>query len=386
MSEKQQTPLESFDGERGIPSVNESDSTAKRGLVVVAFLVVIIVAGGAIFWKLQQKEEAEATQQKSITVTSSVPTRTFAVPPPLPENRPTPATPEPEAVAPGPQANPARPAQTVQPPLPGQQRPELSAAAMYLDKSGSPLMVPTGSSRGNAPGSPGSDGGASAALAAMTNSNGGGEGGLGGLLNSTATATREAGHLPDRNFLLAKGSFIDCVLQTRLDSTVPGMTACVVTRNIYSDNGKVLLIERGSTVSGEYQANMKQGQERIFVLWSRIKTPNGIVINLDSPGTDPLGGSGLPGYVETHFWKRFGGAIMLSLVDDVARYATEGRRGNNNNIQFSSTGDAAESMAAEALRNTINIPPTLYKNQGEHVGIYVARDLDFSSVYDVAIQ
>ena len=41
-------------------------------------------------------------------------------------------------------------------------------------------------------------------------------------------------------------------------------------------------------------------------------------------------------------------------------------------------------MATEALKNTINIPPTLYKNQGEQVGIYIARDLDFSDVYDVS--
>lgn len=162
------------------------------------------------------------------------------------------------------------------------------------------------------------------------------------------------------------------------------MTACVVTRNIYSDNGKVLLVERGSTISGEYQSNMRQGMARIFVLWSRIKTPNGVVINLDSPGTDPLGGAGLPGYIDNHFWQRFGGALMLSLVDDVARYATQGTNNNSGQINFSSTGEATQNMAAEALKNTINIPPTLYKNQGEQVGVYIARDLDFSSVYDVA--
>ncbi|MFW7242126.1 TrbI/VirB10 family protein, partial [Serratia sp. BNK-33-a] len=101
-----------------------------------------------------------------------------------------------------------------------------------------------------------------------------------------------------------------------------------------------------------------------------------------------LGAAGVGGYVDTHFWQRFGGALMLSLVDDVARGITSQTSGSNGNNQFNfnSTGEATQNMAAEALRNTINIPPTLYKNQGEQVGIYVARDLDFSGVYDVAAQ
>lgn len=160
------------------------------------------------------------------------------------------------------------------------------------------------------------------------------------------------------------------------------MTACVITRNIYSDNGKVLLIERGSTASGEYKSSLRQGMARIFVLWSRIKTPHGVVIDLDSPGTDQLGGAGVPGYVDTHFWERFGGALMLSLVDDVAAGLATNQ--NNNQFNFNNTSDAAQNMATEALKNTINIPPTLYKNQGEQVGIYIARDLDFSDVYDVS--
>lgn len=79
---------------------------------------------------------------------------------------------------------------------------------------------------------------------------------------------------------------------------------------------------------------------------------------------------------------------MLSLVDDVARGVTSqsSSGGDGNQFNFNSTGEASQNMAAEVLRNTLNIPPTLYKNQGEQVGIYVARDLDFSGVYDVAAQ
>jgi type IV secretion system protein VirB10 len=185
--------------------------------------------------------------------------------------------------------------------------------------------------------------------------------------------------------VLAKGSFIDCVLETRIDSTVPGMTSCIVTRNIYSDNGKVLLIERGSKITGEYQSDMKQGQARIFVLWNRIKTPHGVTVNLDSPGTDPLGGSGMPGYVNRHFAERFGAAILLSMIDDAfataANLAQKSR--DNQTIVYQSTSSSANDMATEALRHTINIPPTLYKNQGERINVLVARDLSFEGVYDV---
>ena len=190
-----------------------------------------------------------------------------------------------------------------------------------------------------------------------------------------------AGILYNRDYLLAKGAYIDCVLNTSMNSTVAGMTKCTLTRNIYSDSGTTLLLERGSEVTGEYQASLKQGQSRLFVLWDRIKTPNGVVIDLASPATDSLGAGGVSGYVETHFWKRFGGAMMLSLVDDLATYAAT--NGGNTVNNFESSSDSAESMATEALKSTIDIPPTFYKNQGERVGIVVARDLDFSTVYQL---
>ncbi|WP_188012755.1 type IV secretion system protein VirB10 [Photobacterium damselae] len=207
---------------------------------------------------------------------------------------------------------------------------------------------------------------------------------LSSKLQSTQTNTALAAVLYNRDYLLAKGAYIDCVLNTKLDSTVPGMTKCTLTRNVYSDNGTTLLLERGSEVTGEYRANISQGQSRLFVLWDRVKTPNGVVISLSSPATDSLGAGGVSGYTDTHFWKRFGGAMMLSLVDDLAAYAATNGGKNTNNFENSS--EAAQNMATEALKNTINIPPTFYKNQGERVGIFVARDLDFSSVYQLKVR
>ena len=207
--------------------------------------------------------------------------------------------------------------------------------------------------------------------------------GLASQLTTAKTERALAGVLYNRDYLLAKGAYIDCVLNTSLNSTVAGMTKCTLTRHIYSDNGTTLLLERGSEVTGEYRANLSQGQNRLFVLWDRIKTPHGVVIDLSSPATDSLGAGGVDGYVETHFWQRFGGAMMLSLVDDFAAYVAT--NGGNNVNNFESSSDAAQNMAAEALKHTINIPPTFYKNQGERVGIVVARDLDFSTVYQLKV-
>ncbi|WP_150137772.1 type IV secretion system protein VirB10 [Candidatus Enterovibrio escicola] len=212
--------------------------------------------------------------------------------------------------------------------------------------------------------------------------------GLANQLSTTRSNNAIAGVLYNRDYLLAKGAYIDCVLNTGMSSDVAGMTKCTLTRNIYSDNGTTLLLERGAEVTGEYRANLSQGQSRLFVIWDRVKTPRGVVIDIASTATGSLGQGGVDGYVETHFWKRFGGAMMLSLVDDFATYvATNGGKNVKNGDNFKRSSDAAQNMASEALKHTINIPPTFYKNHGERVGIFVARDLDFSTVYQLqAIQ
>lgn len=213
---------------------------------------------------------------------------------------------------------------------------------------------------------------------------GGGSGELAEKLQPMRLAGSKAGQLPNRDLLLTQGAMLDCVLETKMVTTQPGMTKCRLTRDVYSSSGRVVLLDKNTVVTGFYQGGITQGQARIFVQWSRAETPKGVIIELASPGTGPLGEAGVGGWIDTHFWQRFGGAIMISMIGDLGQWASQqGRSSGDNSVQFSNTAQGTEQAAAEALRNSINIPPTLYKNQGERVSIFVARDLDFSDVYSL---
>ncbi|MCW1411123.1 type IV secretion system protein VirB10 [Rhizobium sp. 1AS11] len=203
------------------------------------------------------------------------------------------------------------------------------------------------------------------------------------MLTPTQLQGSRAGALGDRDFIVAMGTSIPCVLETALSSDQPGFTSCVINRDVLSDNGRVVLMEKGTQVVGEYRGGLRRGQKRLFVLWNRAKTPKGVIITLASPATDALGRAGVDGYVDTHWWERFGSAILLSIVGDATSYANSQLQ--DSDVQAQNTTSAGQQAAAIAVEQSINIPPTLMKHQGELVPIFVARDLDFSSVYRLRV-
>lgn len=207
-----------------------------------------------------------------------------------------------------------------------------------------------------------------------------------GSMDRSATPRVQAGMLGDRNMIVPKGTLFLCSLKTRVISATSGFIGCQVTRNVLSDNGKVLLIERGSHMDGEYRiVSIKPGVTRIPVLWTRVRTPQGVTIDLESPATGALGESGLGGYVDNRWGERLGAAVMLSLVNDALKYAVQSQTtsGNGNTVLLPNTTDQGSKLAEKVLETTINIPPLLYQNQGGVVGVYVSRDLDFSTVYEL---
>jgi type IV secretion system protein VirB10 len=204
---------------------------------------------------------------------------------------------------------------------------------------------------------------------------------LSALIRPNITTAVRAQVLPTQRLLLPKGAFLDCTLETAIDSTLPGMTTCVMATDTFGVDGQVVLLERGTKLVGETRGQVQQGSARVFVLWDEARTPTGVIVPLASPGADELGRSGLPGSVDRHFWERFGAAMLVSILDGGIQAAVQSSRGNGGAVIVNPSG--TQDVMTEVLKGTINIPPTVVKHQGDRIQVLVARDLDFRSVYEL---
>ena len=200
-------------------------------------------------------------------------------------------------------------------------------------------------------------------------------------LTVTKTQASVATRYQDLTFTIPKGSQIGCILNTAIQSGQTGMISCTVPQDIYGADGTVVLLDRGSQAMGEYKtATLTYGKRRIYVVWSSIRTPEGVVIDIDSPGTGPLGEAGVGGHINNHYWQRVGIPMLMSVVSfGTQSYLRDELTSESSRYIESIPQDTLGPVLGEMAR----IKPTLHKNKGERVNIFVARDLDLSSVYQL---
>ncbi|MEO5736942.1 MAG: TrbI/VirB10 family protein [Variovorax sp.] len=230
----------------------------------------------------------------------------------------------------------------------------------------------------------------------------GGTNALASALSATITPGTSATINRNPSMTLAKGTLPDCTLLTAILTDQPGFLKCILSAPVMSMDGKVVLMEAGTTMEGEYTQGLQAGQTTIFTLWSRAVTPNFVSVQLNSPGTDALGRAGTSGYVDNKWFERFAGAVFFSLFEDAkqiyiarddaraSQRASSNSYGDTYNIgsqgtlsQLSNTGSTTKSIVEEMLKQGSQLKPSLYKNQGEIIKIFVARDVDFSTVYEL---
>jgi type IV secretion system protein VirB10 len=195
--------------------------------------------------------------------------------------------------------------------------------------------------------------------------------------------------------MIPEGTLIPGILETAIVSDLPGQIRAITSKDVYSFDGRRVLIRTGTRLIGEYQSEVTRGQKRIFVIWTRLIRDDGVSVRLNSIGTDSLGRSGLTGHVDNKFRERFGASIVLSIVGGGASYLTgygsSSGSGSGNNESDSDRGaelaretiaQTFSDMANTVLAENLRIPPTISVSQGERIFVYVRQDLDFSEMYD----
>ena len=184
--------------------------------------------------------------------------------------------------------------------------------------------------------------------------------------NGSVRATR----LAEPGSTVVQGTLIPAVLETAIDTDVPGYARAVVSQDVKSFDGSKVLIPRSSRLIGEYKGITQAGQRRAYLMWTRLVRPDGVSVALASPAADFSGQAGIGGQVNSHFFSRFGSAILLSILGGAGSLVTGGA-----STVVVSGGQSAASVAAQ---HDGQRPPTIKVRQGEPIRVFTARDLVFS--------
>ncbi|WP_395327622.1 TrbI/VirB10 family protein [Novosphingobium sp. BL-8H] len=316
------------------------------GLGLAAGIVFVMALGGLTLWTMNtsRKEPVAGIQPASQPAVAppAVPDAAITVPQPAPQPEASPAP------LPAPAPAPVLAA------APG------TAAAPAANPYASPTVVfDVGGAAGPAP---------LAGPAGEGKSNGNGNDDFAariGGTGSTASATRNF----DPATTVTQGTLIPAVLETAIDTDVPGYVRAIVSTDVRSFDGKRVLIPRSSRLIGQYKSGLTAGQKRAYVIWSRLIRPDGVSVNLGSPAIAFGGETGLPGKVNTHFFERFGSAMLLSVVGGLSTIASSGA-----NVVVG----GGQSAAAAAIQQSGSVGPTIRVRQGEPIRVFTAKDLDFS--------
>lgn len=195
---------------------------------------------------------------------------------------------------------------------------------------------------------------------------------------SSGIPTAQAVRIERLDKTLPQGTIIKGILETAVNSDLPGLMRAIAPEDTYSFDGSEILVPKGSRIIGRYNSGVEAGQTRIFVIWERIIRPDGLSIKVDSPGTDELGIAGLGGDVDTHFFKRYGSAILLTVLEGAIDVAVaEAQSDNSTTVALGGAGDNVEALGTQALSQNLNIPPTIHVDQGTRINIFVSQDLSF---------
>ena len=98
--------------------------------------------------------------------------------------------------------------------------------------------------------------------------------------NDVVRARATKNHRTDA--LVPQGFMIRGILETAISSDLPGNVRATTTEDVYSFDGRRVLIPKGTMLTGEYRSGLNRGQSRIFIVWTRMLRADGVSLMLGS--------------------------------------------------------------------------------------------------------
>ncbi len=339
----------------GFSAVAERKSKTD-GLGLAAGVAIVGLLGATTFWAMNA---AQTPPEETVGGQAPAAPAQAAAPAVVPAPEPVVAPP---VVRPDPTPAPI----LANPPQPGTRANPYATPTMVYDASRAsqvvPASEPVGGAAGAATGGAVTDGSGAGGAAAAFASRIGGVGG----------APAQARPMTNPSTTVTEGTMIPAILETAIDTDVPGYVRAVVSQDVRSFDGTRILVPRSSRLIGQYQSGVQQGQKRAYVIWTRLIRPDGASVNIASPAVGFDGTTGLAGDVDNHFFRRFGSAMLLSVVGGLGAIASGGT-----SVILGGAGQSAASVAAQS---DSQIGPTIRVSMGEPIRVFTARDLDFSQV------
>lgn len=193
----------------------------------------------------------------------------------------------------------------------------------------------------------------------------------------------EASRFGDLRYRIRRGKILRGVTESAIDSDLPGLIRGHLTEDVYGDAGDLVLLPNGAGLVGEYRSgSIAEGQVSLYVVWTRVQLPNGIVVTLDSAGSDPLGRAGMTGPVDHHYLQRFGSSLLSSFFSvSVATLGVNGQDRYNSAAAYrTGLANAFGQTASQEFQQNATIQNTIRPPQGTEISILVNKDLSFEQV------
>ncbi len=209
-------------------------------------------------------------------------------------------------------------------------------------------------------------------------------------------------YINDIEHTIAQGKLLTAVLETAINTELPGSVRAVVSHDVYGESGNKVLIPKGSRLYGTYSSIIAVGQARVKIDWKRLIRPDGVDANITSQASDQFGRSGIEGDVDNKYGPTVVQSILTSilsvagtaLLDKVTGQGATSTVNNAATGTSTTTGTSATQAATNVnqtvtdtvnkiIKDQLNVQPVITVPQGTKITVIVDADLTLPPIRTV---